>query len=289
MLQVPYNFCGDPDEPDYSAARVVLIPVPYGGTATYRAGAADGPRAILEASRNLETFDEELCCETIDAGIHSLQGGLPPDDAGQVVVEVEQLVGQAVDDGKFPIVLGGEHSVTVGGVRAFGERLENLSVLQIDAHADLRETYRGNPYNHACVGSCIRRICPLVQIGVRSLSAEEHPRTNRGNVSTFFMHLWKPQEDLYRVLDRLSDEVYVTIDLDALDPSIMPGTGTPEPGGFTWAEVTAILREVARQKQVVGFDVTELSPIPGSVVSEFTAAKLVYRFLGYIARGRGWV
>jgi len=290
MDTVPFNFGGLADEPlcAYDRARCVVLPVPYEGTVTYRTGAAGGPSALIDASRNMELFDDQLRCEPASIGIHTLPEPLLPSDPGEVVRLVEVEVAKLLADGKLPVVLGGEHSISIGAAAAAAKRFPALSVLQIDAHADLRDTYRGSRYSHACAGARISELAPLVQVAIRSLSAEEFPRAGSPPVTTFFARDWHDGR-IPDLVAALSDEVYVTIDLDGLDPSIMPGTGTPEPGGLSWRDATALLARVAAARRVVGFDVVELAPIPGSVASEFTAARLVYRFLGCIARARGWL
>jgi len=289
MESVPSNFCGLADDlAAYDPARCVVIPVPFQGTVTCGGGAARGPGAIIDASRNMETFDEELLAETTGIGIHTLPEPLLPTDPARAIEEVESLVAGVLNDGKLPVVLGGEHSISLGPVRAAAKRHPGLSVLQIDAHADLRDSYRGSKYSHASVGARIKEVCPLVQVGIRSLSAAEYPVTRSADVATFFAREWEPRK-IPEVLEALSDDVYVTIDVDGLDPSVVPGTGTPEPGGLLWKDALLLLREVAENRNIAGFDVVELAPIPGSTVSEFAAAKLTYRLLGYIARSRGWL
>jgi agmatinase len=289
MERVPHTLCGlDGPPAEYASARCVIIPVPYEGTVTYGGGASGGPTAIIDASRNMETFDEELLAETVDIGIHTFPEPLLPTDPAAAVDAVESLVADVLGDGKFPIVLGGEHSVSLGPVRALAKRNRGMTVLQIDAHADLRDSYRDSKYSHACIGARIKEVCPLVQVGIRSLSAEEYPVTQSADVTTFFAKDWEGKK-VPTLLEALSEKVYITIDLDGLDPSVIPGTGTPEPGGLLWNDVLLLLREVAENRTVVGFDVVELAPIPGSVVSEFAAAKLTYRLLGYVARSHGWL
>jgi len=289
MERVPHTFCSlDGPPAEYAAAKCVIIPAPYEGTVTYGGGASAGPTAIIDASRNMETFDEELLAETVDIGIHTLPEPLLPSDPAAAAEAVEGLVSGVLEDGKFPVVLGGEHSVSLGPVRALAKKHPGMTVLQIDAHADLRDSYRGSKYSHASIGARIKETCPLVQVGIRSLSSAEYPVTQSADVTTFFAKDWEAKK-IPSLLEALSDDVYITIDVDGLDPSVIPGTGTPEPGGLLWKDVLLLLREVAENRTVLGFDVVELAPIPGSVVSEFAAAKLTYRLLGYVARSRGWL
>jgi agmatinase len=200
-----------------------------------------------------------------------------------MIALVEEYVQRVVRAKKFPVLLGGEHSITLGAARVLKKKVPRVSFLQLDAHADLRESYEGTPFSHACIGRRLAELGPLAQVGIRSLTREESLYIKRGAVKTFF---WHRLEEILRweeeVLASLAREVYVTIDLDVLDPAIMPATGTPEPGGLNWKALTGFLRRVAREKTVVGFDVVELTPIPGLIAPDFLAAKLIYRFLGEI-------
>lgn len=279
---LPHNFGGLESEfASFEAARAVVLPVPYDFSTSYQGGTRWGPGAILAASRNMEMWDEELGA-TYRAGIHTMDELEPTALGPQAMTDrVERAVSWILDHDKLPAILGGEHSITTGAVRAAFARHRGLSVLQLDAHADMRDQYLDSPYSHACVMRRIREICPAVSVGIRSMSEEEagyfqsHPapiwstrqfRALQGN--------WSP------ILEALTDDVFVTFDLDALDPSIVPGTGTPEPGGLDWYEAVDLLKAVAHRSRIVGFDVVELAPIPGQVASDFLAARLVYRMLG---------
>jgi agmatinase len=285
LTTVPFNFGGLPhDQGRWKNSRVVFIPVPYDLTSTYLAGSRRGPLAILEASTHMELFDEELNQETYRVGFHTLDSleaaAVGPE---RMIALVEEYIQRVVRAKKFPVLLGGEHSITLGAARALREKFPRISFLQLDAHADLRRSYEGTPFSHACIGRRMAELGPLVQVGIRSLTREESLFIKKGAVKTYFWHhleenpRWEEE-----VLSSLSEEVYVTIDLDVLDPAIMPATGTPEPGGLNWRALTALLRRVAREKKVVGFDVVELTPIPGLIAPDFLAAKLIYRFLGEI-------
>ncbi len=240
---------------------------------------------MIDASGNMELYDEELGRETYRVGIHTLpalevQAGGP----AEMVAVVRQAVAEVLGCGKIPVVLGGEHSISVGAVRAVQERVSSLSVLHLDAHADMRDSYQGTALSHACAGRRISEICPLVQVGIRSMSAEEALYLKTSSVATYaadFVNADVQWEDT--VCGNLSGEVYITLDLDVLDPSVMPATGTPEPGGLLWKELLSLLRTVARRCRIRGFDVVELSPVPGLIAPDFLAAKLVYRMMGYIA------
>ena len=276
----PYAFMGY--QYPFDEAKAAVIQVPYEGTVSYKPGTRNGPHSIISASRQLETYDIELAAETCDKiGIHTLEEIEPDVDSPKGMINrVEDLVSVVVTKKKFPVILGGEHSISTGAVRALKKKYNDLSVLQIDAHADLRDKFENSMYSHACVMRRIREeVDKVVQVGIRSVSIEEMK----------FIHSEKIEKsvqfgsfiDRASVLRGLSNDVYVTIDLDGFDPSICPGVGTPEPGGLNWEEVVRLLRSVCENKKVVGFDIVELAPLPGSNQSEFLAAKLAYKMLGY--------
>jgi agmatinase len=286
------NFGGiEPAYTSYRKAPFAVLPVPYDLTSTYHSGSRRGPGAILEASANMELYDEELRRETFRAGIHTLDP-LEAEASGPegMVEAVRRAVSPVVRDGKIPVMLGGEHSISFGAVQALKEAYPGLTVLQLDAHADLREAYQGTPYSHASVARRICGIAPLVQAGIRSLSVEE-ARFMEGRtcpVKTFSADFildgggW-----LDEICACLSGDLYLTVDLDVLDPAFMPSTGTPEPGGISWRDLLAIVRGAAKRCRIRGFDVVELAPIPGMVAPDFLAAKLVYRIMGYLTEKSG--
>lgn len=284
----PHNFGGLPDEHStYETSRAVIFPVPLERTTTYEHGTRNGPEAIIEASRNMELYDDELEVEPYkEIGIHTL----PPIDTmdgtlDEVITELFTAELALLDDEKFPVALGGEHSLTPPLVSAVAKKYKDLSVLQIDAHADLRDEYQGNSASHACAMRRVVEVCPAVQVGIRSLSVEEAQAIPRLRTKVYWardifrapMKSW-----IAKVLADLSPRVYLTIDLDGFDPSLVPATGTPEPGGLDWQQVTSLIRAVADHKKIVGMDVVELLPQPGDHASAFLAAKLVYKCLGYI-------
>ncbi len=279
------NFGGiDPAYPTFEEAKFVVIPIPYDLTSTYQSGSRRGPHAILDASGHMELYDEELCKETYLEGIYTL----PPleSDArgpGEMVNVIRHAVADILAHDKIPVILGGEHSISFGAVQAMKEKYPDISVLQLDAHADLRDYYQCSPYSHASVGRRISELCPLVQAGIRSLSAEEAAFMKEGRVKTFYADFILGEHKWWEnICENLNGDVYITIDIDVLDPSIMPATGTPEPGGIYWKDILRLLREVSRRCRVRGFDVVELSPIPGMVSPDFLTAKLVYRIMGYL-------
>jgi agmatinase len=287
---LPFRFAGVEDEyAGYEKAKAVILPVPLERTTTYARGTHKGPNAIIEASRNMETYDEELQVETYRrVGIATLE---PMETAEgsleNVLAHIHTAVAGVLQDGKLPVLLGGEHSLTPPAVSAAARKHPDLSVIQIDAHADLRESYQDNRNSHACAMRRVLETCPAVQVGIRSLSKEEAADLPKLKTSVFWAKdlADRPAEDwAEQVVAALSPHVYLTLDLDGLDPSIMPATGTPEPGGLSWQQVTTLLRLVAARRDIVGMDVVELLPTPGLHAADFLAAKLIYRALGYIFR-----
>lgn len=271
--------------------RFSVLPVPYDLTASYISGMRNGPRAIIEASTHMELYDEELGCEFYEAGMETLSP-LEPTALGpeEMIKKVRVATEDILDRGAIPVILGGEHSITLGMVQALLKKHPRMSVLHLDAHADMRDTYQDTPFNHACVARRIAEICPIVQVGIRSLCTEEADflasekksgRKANTSISTFYASEILKGMNWNRVLRRLTDEICITVDLDVFDPSIMPATGTPEPGGLGWYDVTGVLRKAISNRRVVGFDVVELCPLPGNIAPDFLAAKLVYKMIGY--------
>jgi len=272
---LPEEFCR------YGTASIAILPVPYDGTSTWMKGADRGPQALLEASANLELYDIETDSEVFKHGIVTVDPVLCPDEPGEMVAAVYKRARRILKDGKFIVGIGGEHTISVGLVQAAATRFSNLSVLQFDAHADTRNDYEGSRYNHACVMSRISEICPYVQAGIRSMDSSELKTLNRDR--TFFAHeILKGPDVISKVLEALTNNVYVTIDLDVLDPSIMPSTGTPEPGGLDWYTLLGFIESVVMEKNIVGIDITELLPNPANKGPDFVAAKLIYRVLSMV-------
>ncbi|NJO78800.1 MAG: agmatinase [Cyanobacteria bacterium RM1_2_2] len=292
-------FLGEEVASAYDAARVVILPIPYEATTTYRRGCENGPSAILNASQQVEYYDEELEQELWEVGIYTHEAIADTREAHSISSEemlsvTEQTVHKLIEDGKFVIGLGGEHSITTGIVEAYRKANpdEAFTVVQIDAHGDLRHEYEGSIHNHACV---MRRIVdmglPTVQIGIRSICREEADLIKSKPLTVFRAREIAMQPDwMERALASIqTPKVFFTIDLDGIDPTLIPGVGTPEPGGLNWYSLTTFLRRVFEAHSVIGCDVMELAPIVDSVVSEFTAAKLVYKLVGYQAITQGWL
>ena len=272
-----------PTTTDFEHARVVILPVPLDRTTSYVAGTRNGPHEILVASSHMELWDEETSTDVHSIGIFTLpEMEFPFGSIDEVVGEIRRVVSELVARDKFPVVIGGEHSITPAVVGAVAERHPGLSVLQIDAHADLRDSYMGTRYNHACAMRRVLEYAPATQVGIRSLSTEEAAVIP--SLPTHVYYDFNMRNDprwMDHVVDTLSDTVYVTIDVDGFDPAIMPATGTPEPGGLSWYEMLGLLRRVAEKKRIVGFDLVELSPMGGNVAPNFLCAKLIYKLLSY--------
>ena len=282
----PGKFLGLP--PQYTnttTAQYVVIPVPYEGTVCFLKGTAGAPRAIIDVSCQMEWFDEETRREFFHAGIATDEAITPAETPEEEVSLVRRRAEQWLLDGKLPILLGGEHGITLGAVQAMVERYEKVSVLQFDAHADLRDAFTGGKHSHASV---MRRVLEhtksVVQVGVRSFSKEEADECpdQIARIITPSAIAEDRNRAIETILSRLNEHVYVTIDMDGFDPAVAPGVGTPEPGGLTYADVLAILRTVIQEKTLVGADVVETLPLGGKhVATEFLAARLVAKIIAY--------
>jgi agmatinase len=289
--ELPHNFLGlDEDAADFESARAVILPVPYEATTSFGGGTGGGPAAIIESSRYIELYDQELDGEPYEAGIATLPAlaltGAGPEEAiGELRAAYDRLMEAAPD--KFIIALGGEHSISSAPILAWADRLaregRRLSVLQIDAHTDLRPEYEGSPYSHASVMARVMDRVEIVAVGIRAITADEMRLARRSeNIHLFLaddVHSGEGWMD--DVLARLGDDVYITFDVDGLDPSLVPSTGTPEPGGLQWYPVMKLLRRVFAERTVHSADVVELAPIPGFPAPDFLVAKLIYKMIGY--------
>lgn len=283
----PENFLGLPaGEAPFDSSRVVVLPVPYETTVSYMGGTRFGPRGLLHASRFVELYDHELDAEPFDVGVHTLPqlmlSGAGPEVA---LEELRRAMNGLLDAGKFVIMLGGEHSISAPPIFAHADRTkERLSVLQLDAHADLRSEYEGTELSHACVMYRVHERAHIVPVGIRALTMEERVLIREKHIPVVFAHELSERGWIDRVVQSLGDTVYITIDVDYFDPALMPSTGTPEPGGGSWYPTLELLERVFREKRVVGCDVVELAPIPGLVAPDFLAAKLVYKLVGFYQR-----
>ncbi|KJD36997.1 agmatinase [Tamlana sedimentorum] len=261
-------------------AKIVLIPVPYDGTSTWQKGADKGPEAFLDASENMELFDIETRTEVYKQGVF-LAPAVTENSSPEAMVEaVHEATKKYIKKNKFVTLFGGEHSISIGTIRAFNEMYNNLTVLQLDAHADLRESYEGSICNHACAVYEASQTTNLIQVGIRSMDVIETTVLNEDK--TYFAHDMAIDDSwMDSAIDQMTDNVFITIDLDAFDPSILPSTGTPEPGGLLWYETLDFLKQVFEEKNVVGFDIVELCPNKNEKSSDFLAAKLYYKMLSY--------
>jgi len=284
--ETPQNFLGlEPPHADYDTARYAILPVPYDAAASYQPGARFAPDAILSASRHVETFDDELTASCHEAGIATLEP-VEPNLAGPEAMHEDlfKSARRVVRDGKFLFALGGDHSISSALIRAVRLKHKKLSILQIDAHLDLRNSFLGSKHAHACVmRRAVEMGASVVPVGIRAMDESEHRFLKRAGIKPVTARDCHSDDDwVDRVLDSLGEVVYVTLDIDGFDPAYAPGTGTPEPGGLDWYQVTGLLRLVAAEKRIVGADVVEVMPIPGQACTEFLAARLVHKLIGYV-------
>ncbi|MGB6267493.1 MAG: agmatinase [Olleya sp.] len=275
------TYAGIPEElAKLEQAKIVLIPVPYDGTSTWQKGADKGPEAFLNASENMELYDIETDTEVYNQGVFLADAVTENSSPEAMVDAVHQATKKYIKKNKFVTIFGGEHSISIGTIRAFNEMFPSLTVLQLDAHADLRKEYEGSKCNHACAVYEASQTTNLIQVGIRSMDAIE--KTVMDEEKTYFAHEMALDDTwMDSAIDQMTDNVFITIDLDAFDPSIMPSTGTPEPGGLLWYETLEFLKQVFEEKNVVGFDIVELCPNKIDKSSDFLAAKLYYKMLSY--------
>jgi agmatinase len=284
----PFNFGAIPHElAEYETSKIVILPVPYDATTTYQPGTRNGPLALIDASRSMEFYDEDSGKNFSELGICTLDELDVPDGAEQAVNRVYEAVRVLIEDNKKIVMVGGEHSISSGSVKAHKEKYPDLTVLHVDAHADMRHELGENKFNHGCVARRISEMCPIVSVGVRSIADEEmeHINQNSDKIKIFFAKdicpLSAGNDWMDKAIESLGENLYITIDLDAFDVSIMPSVGTPQPGGMSWYQMLEFMKKISEKKNVVGFDVTELMPIPGLLSPNFLAAKFVYKLIGY--------
>lgn len=284
--EIPHNFLKIPEEfSTYEKSKIVILPVPFDKTSTWIKGSCMGPKAIIEASANIEFYDIETHSEIYKKGIFTDKAILA-EDSEEMIRKVHDKVRSLLTDKKFVVTLGGEHSVSIAPIKAHAEFFSDMSILHLDAHSDRRDEYQENRYSHACViaraKECVKNV---VSVGIRSLDSSELRSIKKDKV--FYAHEIHGSSDwINKAVDALSDNVYVTIDLDVFDTGLMPSTGTPEPGGLGWYEVTGLLKEVAHRKNIVGFDVVELCPSEHNKVPDIIAAKLICTLLSYKFNGK---
>ena len=281
------NFGGIEDErlSSFEQSRIVVWPVSYEGTISYGAGTGEGAEAVIDASRNMELYDEETDAEVFRLGIHTTEVTPPAATPEAMMKSLLERARQLVSTGKFVCMIGGEHSVSAPVIQAHAEKYDNLSVLQIDAHADLRDTYDGTPHSHASIMARVVKDLkiPAVQVGIRSVSAEEARSIDSLPTRIFWAKDIVGKTDWWEdAVSSLTENVYLTIDIDGLDPALVAQTGTPEPGGLGWYETLGLIRTLARSRRVVGMDLTEYSYVEGFSASAFLCAKLIYKSLSYV-------
>ena len=265
----------------YDNSKIVILPVPYDGTSTWRKGADKGPEALLEASHYLENYDIETNSEPYNLGIHVTSPVMESSSPDTMVAAVKTRVSELIRDKRTVALIGGEHSVSIGAVQAHCEHYPNLSVIQLDAHGDLQDVYHGSKYNHGCVMARVKEVCPFVQVGIRSMDIAEEKNMARERVF-FAENIHDHNRWINKAVSLLSDNVYVTIDLDVFELGSMTSTGTPEPGGLGWYQIIHLLKKIVNKKNVVGFDIVELCPKDVNRAPDFLAAKLLYKILAYI-------
>ena len=284
---LPMNFGGiaEPEFSGFDRARILIWPVSYEGTVSYGGGTGQGAQAIIDASRNMELYDEETDAEVYKLGIHTLDESTPLDPPERMMNSLYDRAKELVQAGKFIAMIGGEHSVSAPVIRAHAEKYPNVSVLQIDAHADLRDTYDGTPHSHASIMARVVRDMriPAVQVGIRSISVDEARALDGLPTRIFWAKDIVGRDDWWDdAVDGLTENVYLTIDIDGLDPSLVSSTGTPEPGGLGWYETIGLIRTLARKRNVIGMDLTEYSYVEGQSASAFLCAKLIYKTLAFV-------
>ncbi len=281
-----YNLFGL-EEQEYESARIVVLPIPYEGTLSYKSGTKDGPHAIIDASRNMELYSEEFGRDISKIGIYTLDE-LAPDYSSPegMAKRVEREVSLILEDMKLPFLIGGEHTISVGAINAIGKREKDFSVLHFDAHSDSRDEFMGTKYSHACIMARAREITKsCYSVGVRSVDEDSAKRYGSEILYMKDMHGMSNTQIAEKIIEMTKEKIYVTLDLDVLDPSEMPSVGTPEPDGMHFGQIAEILKTVMKEKEILGIDMTELSPLPSLSHPNYAAAKLAYFLIGYAMKG----
>lgn len=277
----PYNLFGLEDQ-NYDKAKVVAVPVPYDSTTTYCSGTRDGPHALIEASRNIELYNEELNSDISKIGIYTTEEIAPDFSSPENMVKrIESEITPILDDKKIPLIIGGEHTVSLGALRPIAKANKKLTFLHFDAHSDSRDTFMGTKYCHACVVARAQELCKTYSVGVRSTDAESVKKFKKNTLYMKDINKMVVKEVVKSILRNTDKNIYLSVDLDVLDSAEMPSVGTPEPDGFTFYQLKEVIREVVKKKNVVGMDFVELNPIPGFTAPNYLAAKLIYLTLGY--------
>ncbi|MGD0855774.1 MAG: agmatinase [Dehalococcoidia bacterium] len=283
LYSQPKNFAGlSAPFSNFEFAKVVVLPVPYDSTTEWHSGSRNGPKSIIEASYYLEWYDIELEGESYGMGIHTLPELEPAYNSPETMTQrVYQATSSLLQNSKFVVMLGGEHSISLGAIRAHVEKYANCSVLQLDAHTDLRDEYLGTKFGHACVMRRVEELCPITQVGIRAISIEEKEYTVSKGLRPFYYQQNDLSLPVEKIIEALTENVYVSIDLDVFDPSIMSAVGTPEPGGILWHQALSLLSSLSKKRNIIGFDIVELCPDQGPAACSFLAAKLAYKLIGY--------
>ena len=279
--KTPNNFGGLPAKySNYKDSKIAILPVPFDKTSSWLKGSAKGPQAIINASKNMELYDIETNSEVYKKGVHTLKA-VTADTSRKMIADVYRQTKKLINDDKFVVTLGGEHTVSLGAIMAHAELFRGISILHLDAHSDRRDTYEGNRYSHACVMARAGEFTEeIISVGIRSMDSSELKNIDQRRIF-YASDICQRQNWISKAVGMLSENVYITIDIDVLDPSIMPSTGTPEPGGLGWYEVLALLKSVSAKKRVIGFDVVELLPSENKA-PDFLAAKMIYKILSFI-------
>ncbi len=277
---VPYNFGGLPDEFfNYKNSKIVVLSVPFDKTSSWIKGSDRGPKAIIEASMNMELYDLETNSEVYKNGIFTSEE-IISNSSEEMIKCVYDRVSELIKDGKFVVTIGGEHSISFPAIKAHHETYQDISILHLDAHSDMRDSYLDNKYSHACVMARVKEINGnIISIGIRSLDSSELKNINKNNIF-FAKNIYNSEEWIGKAIGKLNKNVYISLDLDVFDPAVLPSTGTPEPGGLGWYDVMKLLKEVCKNRNLIGFDVVELCPTENKA-SDFLAAKLIYKLLSY--------